>query len=69
MSKDLLTLIEEHLAETGRSPHRFGFLAAKNFRLVERLRQGKPVLTTTDASVRSYIAAERKKLHKSEQAA
>ncbi len=61
MNKDLLTLIEEYLAETKRSPHRFGFAAVRNGRLVERLREGKPILTTTEQKVRAYLAEQRKR--------
>jgi hypothetical protein len=68
MTDKLLSEIEQFLAETGMTEYRFGFLAARNGRLVERLRagvtpQGKPVRIwpETEKQVRAFIAAERRK--------
>lgn len=69
----LLTEIEEFLSETGMTPYRFGFLAARNGRLVERLRDGttpngKPVRIwpETARQVRDFMRAERRKRAKVE---
>jgi hypothetical protein len=59
MRNELLIEIEAFLIESGLSASRFGLLAAKNARLVERLREGKPVLTTTETRVREWLAANR----------
>lgn len=67
MSNELLTDIEAFLSETGMSEYRFGYLAARNGRLVERLRakttaeRGKPVRVwpETEEKVRDFIARER----------
>lgn len=68
MHEQLLSEIDTFLRETGMREYRFGFLAARNGRLVERLRagltpHGKPVRIwpDTEAQVRAFIAAERKK--------
>jgi hypothetical protein len=63
MKQTLLTEIEAFLSASGLSASRFGFLAAKNARFVERLRKaaeaGKPyrVWPETEAQVRAFIAA------------
>lgn len=54
--------IEGFLAETGMNPYRFGILAVKNGRLVERVRSGGRFLSDTEAKVREFMAAERKRL-------
>ena len=54
--------IEGFLTETGMHPYRFGILAAKNGRLVERVRTGGRFLSDTEAKVREFMAAERKRL-------
>lgn len=66
MEAHLITEIDKFLAETGMGEYRFGLLAAKNGRLVERLRQGttpkgKPVLVRpeTEQQVRAFIAERR----------
>jgi lysine/ornithine N-monooxygenase len=59
MRNTLLTEIEAFLAESGLSASRFGWLATRNARLVERLREGKPVLTTTETRVREWLIANR----------
>lgn len=61
MHQKLLTEITEFLSESGLSGYRFGLLAAKNGRLVERLRSGKRVWPETEAQVRNFIMAERTK--------
>lgn len=63
----LLSDIERFLAETGMGEYRFGYLAARNGRLVERLRvgttekRGKPVRVwpETEQQIRAFMAAER----------
>jgi hypothetical protein len=66
MDTTLLIEIEKFLTETGMGEHRFGLLAAKNGRLVERLRAGvtpggKPtrIWPDTEQQVRQFIATER----------
>jgi hypothetical protein len=77
MSTKLLSEIDEFLRETGMTEYRFGFLAAKNGRLVERLRQGstpvkgKPVRVwpETVQQVRDFMKAERRKAKRQSEAA
>lgn len=65
----LLSDIDAFLAETGMGEYRFGYLAARNGRLVERLRagttpeRGKPVWIRpeTEQQVRDFMAVERSK--------
>lgn len=66
MQTDLLSEIDEFLSESGMGDARFGLLAARNSRLMERLRQGvtpkgKPVLIRpeTERQIRQFIAARR----------
>lgn len=59
MSAQLLSEIEDAMAEMGIGPHRFGILAADNGRLVERLREGKTVTLVTADRVRTFIAERR----------
>lgn len=69
MTDTLLTEIEAFLVETGMGEYRFGLKAARNGRLVERLRQGttpekgKPVWVRpeTERQVRDFMAVERSK--------
>jgi hypothetical protein len=68
MTGTLLTEIEDFLRETGMSEYRFGLLAARNGRLVDRLRakatpKGRParVWPETEAEVRAFIIAERRR--------
>jgi hypothetical protein len=69
MSTKLLSDIDDFLAETGMGAFRFGLLAAKNGRLVERLRAGttgvrrKPVLVRpeTEQRIRDFMAVQRAK--------
>ena len=62
--KPLIQEIEDYLAETGMGPSYFGVRAAGNPQLVNRLRKGRDVLTTTETRVRAYIAAQRKERKK-----
>lgn len=48
------------MADFGIGEHRFGILACRNGRLVERLREGKPILTSTEQRVRQFITDRRK---------
>jgi hypothetical protein len=59
MAKSLLTEIDDFLADYGIGEHRFGILAIKNGRLVERLREGRRIWPETEAAVREFIIAER----------
>lgn len=57
-----LTLIEDVEAfatETGLSDHRVGIILANNGRLLERLRNGRPLLSTTEATIRQNLRKER----------
>ena len=64
MSNALLIDIEAFLTETGMGEYRFGLVAAKNGRLVERLRHGRPngrparVWPETEAEIRSFMTSE-----------
>lgn len=67
MNDTLLSEIDAFLSETGMGEYRFGLKAARNGRLVERLRQGttpekgKPVWVRpeTERQIRNFMAAER----------
>jgi len=61
MSTDLIREIDAFLAEFGISEYHFGFLAAKNGRLVERLRANGRIWPDTEKNVRDFIAAERQR--------
>lgn len=68
MSSDLLTEIEAFLTETGMHEQRFGFLAVKNRKLVDRLRKGVTpqgkrhrIWPETEMEVRAFIRAERQR--------
>lgn len=61
MAQTLISEIREFLTETGMSAYCFGFKAARNGRLVERLEMGSPILTTTEERVREFIRQERRK--------
>lgn len=68
MNETLLTEIDHFLNETGMAAYRFGFLAVKNGRLVERLRagvtpHGKTVRLwpETVKQIRAFIRSERAK--------
>lgn len=67
MADTLLSDIEQFLSETGMGEYRFGLRAARNGRLVERLRagttpeKGKPVWVRpeTEQTIRDFMADER----------
>lgn len=68
MRNDLLSEIDAFLTESGMGEYRFGLLAAKNGRLVERLRSGKTpkgrpvrIWPETEMQVRAFILAQRQK--------
>lgn len=61
MRQNLISEIRDFLADTGLSAYRFGFLAVRNGRLVERLEAGKRIWPETEAEVRAYIRAERRR--------
>jgi len=64
MSAKLLADIEGFLQSTGMSAFRFGLLAARNGRLVERLRKPRPnglparVWPETEAEIRAFMRVE-----------
>lgn len=57
-SKTLIQEIKAFLSQTGMSAYRFGFLAARNGRLVERLERGGRVWPETEEAVRSFMAGK-----------
>ena len=59
MAKELLDEIDAYLEATGLSGHRFGILAARNGRLVERLRAGGRVWPETAKQVRAYLKSQK----------
>lgn len=59
MSTHLLSEIEQFLRDFPMSEFRFGLHAAKNGRLLERLRSGGRVWPETDSQIRAFIIAER----------
>ena len=66
MSTTLLHDIEAFLRETGMGEYRFGLMAAKNGRLIERLRAGRSngtrpgrVWPETEAEIRAFMRVER----------
>jgi len=66
MSDVLLTEIEKFLSDTGMGEYRFGLRAARNGRLIERLRAGttptgKPVWIRPETveQIREFMRAER----------
>ena len=67
MTTPLLSDIEQFLRETGMGEYRFGLAAAKNGRLVERLRAGRAgglparVWPETEMEIRSFMRQERSK--------
>lgn len=67
MTAQLLSDIEEFLRETGMGEYRFGLLAARNGRLVERLRtprsNGRParIWPETEVEVRAFMRSHRSK--------
>jgi hypothetical protein len=69
MRSHLLTDIDVFLAETGMGEFRFGLLAARNGRLVERLRAGGRVWPETEAIIRAFMIDARRQRQNSEVAA
>ncbi|TMV86130.1 hypothetical protein FGG78_20165 [Thioclava sp. BHET1] len=61
MKHSLLDEIEDFRAATGLSEHRVGFLLAKNGRLIERLRLGRPIEVPTMQRVQAALLIERQK--------
>ena len=68
MQTNLLSEIDAFLRETGMGEYRFGLLAAKNGRLVERLRAGHTpkgrkvrIWPETEMQVRAFMLSERRK--------
>lgn len=60
MQTKLLSDIDKFLAETGMSAGYFGWCAVKNWRLVERLRDGGRIWPETEAEIRAYMISERR---------
>jgi len=60
MSVHLIQEIDRFLAEFPLSEHRFGFLAANNGRLVERLRKNRRIWPDTEQRVRKFMIERRK---------
>lgn len=56
----LLAEIDAFLTEFGMSDFRFGLLACRNGRLVERLRQGRRVWPETEAQIRAFMIERRR---------
>ncbi len=59
MSKQLISEIDQFLAQSGMSDFAFGFRAVKNGRLVERLRRGGRVWPEQEERIRAFIASQR----------
>lgn len=64
MKSDLLSEIDRFLIVENIGEHRFGILAAKNGRLVERLRSGGRIWPETAEQVRAFMAERRPDLFK-----
>lgn len=60
MAKSLISEIETFMTETGLSAYRFGILAAKNGRLVERLRNGGRIWPETELEIRAFMMSRRR---------
>lgn len=60
MATNILKKIDDYLAVRSLSPYRFGLLAARNGRLVERLRNGKTITLKTLDQVERYLAENHK---------
>lgn len=61
MRQNIITEIRDFLSETGLSAYRFGFLAVRNGRLVERLEAGNRIWPDTETKVRAFILSERRR--------
>lgn len=55
MTHTLLYEIEAFLKAHGMDDYRFGFEAVRNGRLVDRLRDGRDILTSTEERVRTFM--------------
>lgn len=53
----LLADVEAFLSVTGMGESYFGKRAVNNSELVKRLRAGRPILATTEANVRAFMAS------------
>jgi hypothetical protein len=54
---DILAEVEEFLRTSGMGPSYFGKLAVGNSEIVRKLRDGRPILTSTAERLRAFIAA------------
>lgn len=61
MSTNLLKDIEDFQAEFGIGDYRFGWLAVKNGRFMERVRKGGRVWPDIEKRVRAFMVAEAKR--------
>lgn len=59
MGTKLLSEIEDFMRAEKIGEHRFGILATKNGRLVERLREGGRVWPDTEERIRQFMAERR----------
>lgn len=62
MSTNLLSEIEQFMADAKIGPHRFGILAVSNGRLVDRLRAGRRIWPDTEIQVRKFMREYRRKM-------
>lgn len=69
MTEAILSEIEDFLRDTGMKPYRFGYLAVRNGRLVDRLREGRPIQMDTAMRIREFMKAARKAAKRSTVAA
>jgi len=69
MKSKLLSDIEDFLRETGMAEGYFGWKAAKNWRLMERLNAGRRVWPETESEVRAFMISERRRRATSGEAA
>lgn len=60
MTSKLLTDIDDFLRESGMTEGYFGWKAARNWRLLERLRAGRRIWPETEAEVRAFIIDARR---------
>ena len=61
MRTPILEEIDAFMAETGIGGFRFGMLAIKNGRLVERLRYGGRIWPDTEERIRAFMIAEKER--------
>lgn len=61
MNGTLLTDIDAFLNRTGLTEYRFGWLAVRNGRLVERLRDGRRIWPDTEMKVRAWMRSQEDK--------